>query len=404
MTAPGVSVVVPLHGACELLPETFGALREHTPEAHEIVVVDNASPDDGAGWVERNVEGARIVRNERNLGFGIACNQGALASGAPLICFLNSDARVQPGWLAALRRALDRNPRAAAAVPRFLEPDGALQEAGAVVDGAGEGVLLGYRHAADDPRYLFPRVVEYGSAACLLVRRTCFEAVGGFDPAYGLAYFEDADLAYRLSALGHRVVYTPDASVVHLRNASPRPPGLEALRDRNRTLFATRWRARFEGRPVYDEHRPDRILALRDAGCARRLVVVVAELPEPAAREAAATILGAAEIAGPDTRVTALAGTAAADRARVWRDRGVEVIDADDPRAFWQERTGQVTAVWSVDADVPAVDALAAAQPQAVWVRTSSAGPGRPGTVAPPASPEAALRALGWPAGRETAG
>ena len=95
----------------------------------------------------------------------------------------------------------DRDSAVGAAVPLYVYPDGRVQEAGSALDSEG-APLLG---DGDDPElfeHRFPRTVDYGSAACLLVRADLFAEVEGFDPAYSPAYYEDADLCFKLASKG----------------------------------------------------------------------------------------------------------------------------------------------------------------------------------------------------------
>ena len=101
----------------------------------------------------------------------------------------------------------------------------------------------------DDPKlfeHRFTRTVDYGSAACLIVRADLFAKVGGFDPAYTPAYYEDADLCFKLAERGFSTVFEPRARVVHLRGGTS--ARANALMRVNRHVFASRWRERLERR------------------------------------------------------------------------------------------------------------------------------------------------------------
>ena len=126
---PDVSVVMVTYGGWEWVAKALRALAENTPPCYEVVIVDNASPDGTGQELERSVLGATIVRNDRNVGFGAGANQGALHAVGRYLFFLNSDAFPQPGWLPPLVELLDGDPRAGAAAPCLVEPDGTLQEA-----------------------------------------------------------------------------------------------------------------------------------------------------------------------------------------------------------------------------------------------------------------------------------
>ena len=205
------------------------AAVKSVPAGVPVVVVDNASSD-GSAEIAR-VAGARVIEAGANLGFGPACNR-AVREGAPseTILFLNPDAALVDGLrtLTALLAALDADPAVAAVAPR-LTGDGQerfqlrrLPSLGSIVR---EAFLVdrlfpenpGFRH----DRYLdedrgTPFDVEQPAAAVLLVRRDAFEGLGGFDPVYSPAWFEDVDLCARLLESGRRIRYVPEGRATHV--------------------------------------------------------------------------------------------------------------------------------------------------------------------------------------------
>ena len=191
---PLVSVVMVLYGGWPLALRAIYELIENTDEPFELLLVDNASPDQTLAQVREEVTGAHLIVNETNRGFGVASNQGAEGARGRYLCFLNSDALVRPGWLAPLVETLESDRTIGAVVPMFLNEDGTIQEAGSVIDSAGHAHAVGSGADPSDFEYRFPREVDYGSAACLVVRRDVFTDVGGFDFRYAPMYFEDVDL------------------------------------------------------------------------------------------------------------------------------------------------------------------------------------------------------------------
>jgi GT2 family glycosyltransferase len=268
---PAVSVVMVTHGGGEWPARALAALHDHTTEPFEAIVVDNASPDGLVDGLQARFPSIVVIRNEDNTGFGPACNQGAERAHAPVLAFVNSDALVGPGWLAPLLAAL-AEPGVAAAGPMLLNQDGTLQEAGALV--AADGVAAGYGDGDDAEAlpYRFRRLVDYASAACLLVRRDAFGAMGGFDPVYAPAYYEDSDLCFRLRAAGHRIVYVPTSRVTHVRYGSSGSERARALSDRNRATFVARFATELDGRPRRLTGRAG--LAARDANALPRVLVL----------------------------------------------------------------------------------------------------------------------------------
>ena len=310
MAAPAVGVVIVAHGAWTWTERALDALAAYTPVEHEVVLVDNASPDATLAELRARYPSVRVVENDTNVGFGPACNQGAQACTAPLVCFLNTDALVEPGWLEPLVAAI--GPGVGAAVPCVLEIDGeTVQCAGALLGRDGSVLEYGNGWSPDAAELRFPRAVDFGPAACLLVDRAAFLAAGGFDDRYAPAYYEDADLCLALAARGLRTLFVPASRVRHARHGSGDRSAAIALSERNRAAFVARWSETLSGRPS-TLHPPAAALSVcaRDAGCDGRVLALAAD---------AETLL-ALRAARPWTRVTLVAGDDG------WSGYGIEVL------------------------------------------------------------------------------
>lgn len=230
---PRLSVVTVLYRGGREAVAAIAAIVEHTSVPYEVIVVDNASPDASGALVRLRTTGVRFVVNDHNLGFGGGMNQAVGLARADAVCLLNPDVVVGPGWAEPLLAALDTEPRLAAVSPVLLDPDGGIQEAGATVDATGHtNPITDLASAAG---------AHYASAACLVVRRTAFEEVGGFDPRYFPAYFEDVDLALRWRDAGWTVRVEPSVRVVHLKGATDTGGAANRLAARNLAVFRERW-------------------------------------------------------------------------------------------------------------------------------------------------------------------
>lgn len=359
---PLVSIVMVTHGGWDWPERSLAAVAEETPPLYEVVVVDNASWDGTPDLLEELVDGFGLIRNERNVGFATAANQGAAGANGEFLCFLNPDCLVGPGWIRPLVEALENDPRTGAAIPRFLDPQGRVQEAGSGVDRQGWTYAFGAGADPDDPEHRFRRYVDYASAACLVIRRTAFEQAGGFHPRYFM-YCEDVDLCLTLRDRGLRTVYEPRSSVVHAGAASTSAPTRARLIEQARELLMQRWGHRLADRPALTEldRHPHRLVALRDAEAPDRLLVL-AERP-PAGELGDALRRTAAR---PDARVTVVVWERAGEEPLL--REGVEVVAPEDPGAWLAERRFHYSAV-AVDGGFEGIDrVLEDTQPQATRV------------------------------------
>jgi GT2 family glycosyltransferase len=204
----------------------------------EVIVVDNASIDGTADFLAQLNGDVQIIRNDENLGFAKACNQGARAARGRYLLFLNNDTVPLAGWLEPLVAELEMHPDVAVVGSKLLYEDGTVQHAGVAFSRAHFGPYHIYRGVPGDVPFVNERR-EYQcvTAACMLIRRETFEAVGTFDEGY-VNGFEDVDLCLKIRERGGRIVYQPRSVLFHLES---RTPGRHAHEVENsRRLFA-RW-------------------------------------------------------------------------------------------------------------------------------------------------------------------
>jgi glycosyltransferase involved in cell wall biosynthesis len=167
---------------------------------------------------------------------------------------LNNDTVPLAGWLEALLGTFGRFADAGAVGGKLVYPDGRLQEAGGVIFADGSGANFGRGDPDfDAPLYSYVRAVDYCSGALLATPRALFRDLGGFDPAYRPAYYEDADYCFKVRAAGLRVYYAPDSCVIHLEGAScGTDPGAGVKRHQvlNQATFVHRWGEALATQPV----------------------------------------------------------------------------------------------------------------------------------------------------------
>jgi GT2 family glycosyltransferase len=236
---PRCSIVIPVHGRAGLTRQCLDAILADPPEARvELIVVDDASPDDTAAVVSSYGEAVRLVRRGQNGGFAHASNDGAAVAAGEYLVFLNNDTVPLAGWLDELVAAADADPHVGVAGSRLLFPNDTVQHAGVVVcqDGNPRHIYAGF--PADHPAVNRPRAFQAVTAASMLVRRDAFERAGGFDPAFHNS-LEDTDLCMRLGELGYTVRYCPTSVLHHLESVSRGRRSSEIAA--NTRLFKERW-------------------------------------------------------------------------------------------------------------------------------------------------------------------
>jgi N-acetylglucosaminyl-diphospho-decaprenol L-rhamnosyltransferase len=221
----------------------------------ELVVVDNGSSDGSLADAVDSVAGVEVVVPGRNLGYGAAANRGVAASTSPLVLVCNPDLEVPARAVAEMGAVLDADPDCALVGPLIRTPAGdrypSARQFPSMVDAAGHALLglfapdnrftRNYQRSELDGAGTAVHRADWVSGACFLVRRTAFEAVGGFDESYFM-YLEDVDLCWRLGREGWHVAYAAAAEVTHIQGRSTDRHPYRMILEHHRSLlrFASR--------------------------------------------------------------------------------------------------------------------------------------------------------------------
>ena len=279
---PDVSIILVLYNQAELTFACLASIVETlagAPFGVEVVIVDNGSTDQTAALLGR-LEGAKLLRNGANLHFLRAVNLAARAVRGRTILLLNNDAQLLPGSIAAALRTLDSDADIGAVGGRIILPDGTLQEAGSIIwqDGTCSGYARGEAPSSSD--VMFQRDVDYCSGAFLLTPTALFRDMGGFDERFAPAYYEETDYCVRLWEAGRRVVYDPEAVILHYEFGSSAPGG-EALRLQaaNQAIFVAQHKAWLSTQ--YPVSPLNVLVARRARSRAPRILVLEDRVPKP---------------------------------------------------------------------------------------------------------------------------
>lgn len=231
------------------------------PDIAEVIIVDNASGD-GSLDLLAPAPNLVVVRNESNLGFAAACNIGIARSASEFVLLLNPDCVVEPGALRRLLAVMASSERIGMAGPRLVNVDGSEQAGGRrmiptpwLAFVRATGLSRFYPKVFDDfalhqrPLPDGPVEVEAISGACMLARRKAVEDVGMLDADYFL-HCEDLDWCMRFLQKHWKIMFVPDARVVHHKGVSSHPMSMRV------ELYKHRGMARFYRKFYAEQHSP----------------------------------------------------------------------------------------------------------------------------------------------------
>ncbi len=248
-----VSIIIPVFNQFQFTHACLASLQTiKERSALEVIVVDDCSTDETAELVPR-MQGVVYLRNEKNSGFIASCNRGAEKARGKYLFFLNNDTIVTPGWLTALLGTFVEDPQAGIVGSKLVYPHGQLQEAGGIIWRNASGWNYGKFDDPEKPKYNYLREVDYCSGAALMIRKSLFQSLGGFDAKYAPAYYEDADLSFKVRKAGYKVLYQPLSKIIHyegITGGTDLSTGTKKHQDINRLTFADIWATELEARPV----------------------------------------------------------------------------------------------------------------------------------------------------------
>ncbi len=229
-------IVMPVWNNLKLTRDCIESIIKNTDIDYRLVIIDNASGIETRTYLEdlKGKEGSRValVRNENNLGFVKAANQGVRLSDAPYVCLINNDTIVTSGWLSEMIRIADSSNKIGLVNPSSnnlgQKPD------------KGESIEA-YAGRLKKESMLF---TEIGSAIgfCMLIKKDLIDKIGVFDEIYGMGNFEDTDYSRRAIKEGFYCVRAHRAYVYHREGSSfGRNMVFDENFERNRQIYEFRW-------------------------------------------------------------------------------------------------------------------------------------------------------------------
>lgn len=223
---PRVSIIIPTRNRADLLSNCIAGVRAAGYPDLEVIVVDNDSDDaETIEYLARiSNDGINVIGHSGTFNYSAINNRAVAEATGELICLLNNDIEaVSNDWVQIMATQSLRDDVGAVGA-QLLYPDGRIQHAGVAL---GIGNAAGHAHRFQRPeeegyfkRHLLPQFVSAVSAACLMVRRDRFLAVGGLDEIDFQVAFNDVDLCLKLNARGWQSLYEPRATLIHHESVS----------------------------------------------------------------------------------------------------------------------------------------------------------------------------------------
>jgi len=235
-------IVMPVWNQPDHTKRAIEYIKANTRYPHRLIVIDNGSECETRDYLKGVAEGDKetiLIRNEENLGFVKATNQGLRASDAPYVCLMNNDTAASGGWLEKMVSIMEGDPMIGLVNPRSDDPGGlSIEEySQKLTENKGEYVetnqCMGF---------------------CMLIMREVIDKIGHLDEIYGIGGFDDTDFSKRAHLEGYKCVCAKDAYVYHDWHTSFKAAGnglLERIVKENEPIFSGKFDAHLRvGYPI----------------------------------------------------------------------------------------------------------------------------------------------------------
>ncbi len=269
-----VSIVIPVYNQFSY---TYGCLAMILKNAgnvpYEVIIGDDCSTDETKD-ILACVKNIKVARPKENCRFLLNCNNAAKKASGEYIYFLNNDTNVQPGFLTSLVETIESDPTIGMVGSKLVYPNGMLQEAGGILWKDGSAWNYGYKGDANASEYNYRKEADYISGAAIMIKKSLWEEIGGFDTRFVPAYCEDSDLAFEVRKHGYKVVYDPFSVVVHyegISNGTDINSGLKKYQVDNTKKFYEKWK------DVLEEHYPnaENVFVARERSYKKKTLLVI---------------------------------------------------------------------------------------------------------------------------------
>ncbi len=229
---PVISVVIPSWNTRDYLEACLHSLEATPKPKTEVIVVENGSQDGSAELIESSFPWIHLIRNEKNEGFAVACNQGMRVARGEFVLLLNTDTEIYDDGIEAMLRFLRENESYGLVAPRLVHSDGSTQPTVHAFPNLATPFFFGtpierwFPRSREMQRYFMrdwdqesSRDIDQPPAACVLIRQEVLDQVGLFDEEFWL-FYNDVDLSKRIQSAGWKSRYLAEVRVLHHVGAS----------------------------------------------------------------------------------------------------------------------------------------------------------------------------------------
>lgn len=272
---PKVSIIIPVYNQFDYTYSCLRSILENTEQVtYEIIIADDCS-DDMTRHIQEIVNNINVIKTPVQSYFLKNCNFASTYAKGEYLLFLNNDTQVQKNWLKPMCDLMDKHETVGMTGSCLVFPDGRMQEAGGILwkDGSAWNYGNGYNPAMPEYRYI--KEVDYISGASIMIRKSIWEQLGGFDERYVPAYCEDSDLAFSVRKAGYKVIYQPLSIVVHFEgvsNGTDVNSGIKAYQVKNQKKFYEKWKGTLEKEHLSNAQD---VFRARDRGQLKKSILVI---------------------------------------------------------------------------------------------------------------------------------
>lgn len=274
---PEVSIIIPVYNNFRYTYKCISSILKSETKIPFEIIIGNDMSKDKTRIIDKYFINIIVINNNQKLNYLKNCNQAAKRSKGKYILFLNNDTKVHKEWLTFLINLIESDNTIGMVGSKLIYLNGRLQEAGGIVWKNGECSNFGRGQNPDLPEYNYVKEVDYISGASIIIRKSIWEIIGGFDEKYSPAYYEDTDFAFRMRKHGYKVMYQPKSIVEHFEgvsNGKDISKGIKRYQLINKIKFIKKW----ENELKNQEEQGNYFLA-RDRGYNNRILVIDYSVP-----------------------------------------------------------------------------------------------------------------------------